>query len=80
MTVIHLTQLTQERTPAMQGGTSHKIQRSRELLFGLTVTALIIGGAALSAFNGGFSLQAGGVEMTLDASLTQGMRLSFVSA
>lgn len=60
-------------------GYSTKHQRSRELLFGITVAAVILGTGTLAAFNGGLSLEAGKLQMRLDASFSQGMKLSFAS-
>jgi len=79
MTVVHLTKAN-ERTPTqMRGHYITRNQKRRELTFGLAVTAAILGIATLAAFNGGFSLEAGPLQVTLDASLSNGMRLSFAS-
>ncbi len=56
-----------------------KRRTHRDLLIGLMVTAAILGGTAAAAFNGGVSLEAGKLQMTLDASLTDGLHLSFAS-
>ena len=63
----------------MRGYSNRKAQRRKELVFGLAITATILGVAIISAFNGGFSLEAGKLEMTLDASWSDGMKLSFAS-
>ena len=59
---------------------SHRHQRRGEIIFGLAVTAAILGATTLAAFNGGVSLEAGSLEMTLDASWSSGLHLSFASA
>lgn len=51
----------------------------KELVFGLLIAAFILAITVMSAFNGGFSLEAGKLQMTLDASFSEGLRLSFVS-
>lgn len=79
MTVVQLKKTSSKRTSTMLRGPAYKRRKQREFLFGFAVATLIITGSALAAFNGGFSFQAGGLEMTLDASLSKGMRLSFVS-
>ena len=63
----------------MPSGVKKKTTYAKEVAFGFIVTAAVLGSAMLAAFNGGFSLEAGGLLMTLDASLTNGMQLSFVS-
>ena len=60
-------------------GRSTKTQTRNELLFGLAVTAIILGVVMIAAFNGGLSLEAGEFQMTLDASFTNGLHLSFAS-
>lgn len=79
MTVVHLKQTYSKRTKTMPRGQTKRTSYSKEILFGLCVITAVIATVAFAAFNGGFSLEAGGLEMTLDASLTQGMQLSFAS-
>jgi len=79
MTVVHLNIQASERIPTKMRGTSHQNQTRRELLFGLAVTTAILGAITLAAFNGGLSLEAGPLQMTLDASLSNGLHLSFAS-
>lgn len=58
---------------------STRHSRNKDLVFGLTVAAIILGSLTIAAFNGGLSLEAGKLAMTIDASWTQGMQLSFAS-
>jgi len=51
---------------------SNKAGRHKELFFGLAVTAIILGTFTLAAFNGGLSLEAGKLALTIDASWSQG--------
>ena len=60
-------------------GTYKKASKKREILFAIAVATTLISLTALAAFNGGVSLEAGGLEMTLDASFAKGMQLSFAS-
>lgn len=60
-------------------GISKRRRTYRDFLTGLIVTAAILGGTATAAFNGGVSLEAGKLQMTLDASFADGLHLSFVS-
>ena len=81
MTIVRLIQ-KQEETPR-PAGLTRPVPRKRtlrkELVFGLCVAVIIVGITAISAFNGGVSLEAGTFQMTLNASFTDGLRLSFVS-
>lgn len=56
--------------------TTHK----RHLFLAVFVIISMISAAGWLAFNGGFSMQAAGVEITLDASPSGGLQVSFVSA
>lgn len=78
MTIVHLT-TTSKRTPRQMRGISKRRRTHRDLLMGLIVTAAILGGTATAAFNGGVSLEAGKLQMTLDASFADGLHLSFAS-
>jgi hypothetical protein len=78
MTVVYLT-TTSKRTPGHMRGIIRKRRKHKELLIGLAVTAAILGGTAAAAFNGGVSLEAGKMQMTLDASFTDGLHLTFLS-
>lgn len=79
MTVIHLKNTTSKRTPTKMRGTYKQASKKGEILFAVAVAITLISLTALAAFNGGVSMQAGGLEMTLDASLAKGMQLSFAS-
>lgn len=79
MTVVHLNTPARERTPTKMRGYSKPNRKHKEVIFGVAVTAAILAAITISAFNGGFSLEAGKIQMTLDASLSQGLHLSFAS-
>ena len=84
MTVVRLNRRIKETpTPARRKkrASDTKTRRSfqKELVFGLIIGAIILSLATISAFNGGVSLEAGKLQMTLDASFTDGLHLSFVS-
>lgn len=78
MTVIHLNH-TSKRTPGKMRGYFKPHRKHRELLFGLAVATVILGIVTASAFNGGFSMEAGQLKMTLDASISDGLHLRFSS-
>jgi len=81
MTIVRLIQ-KQEETPRPARLTRPEPKRRtvhKELVFGLCIATIILGLTAISAFNGGVSLEAGTFQMTLDASFADGLRLSFVS-
>lgn len=80
MSIVHLSPHTSKRTSGtMRELIKRKTQKRKELLFGLAVTAIILAAATISAFNGGLSLEAGRLAMTINASWTEGMQLSFAS-
>jgi len=76
MSIVHLTPKASQRTPRTMGykkrDFSNKAGRHKELFF-------ILGTFTLAAFNGGLSLEAGKLALTIDASWSQGMQLSFAS-
>ncbi len=84
MTIVRLTQIRTE-TPVQARQTIHNRPHNtrgklrKELIFGLATAGIILGLTTLSAFNGGVSLEAGSLQMTLDASFADGLQLSFVS-
>lgn len=78
MTIVHL-QTKRKRTHKKMRGLSIQTQKRREQFIGLAVSAAICGMITAAAFNGGFSLQAGKIQMKLDASVSQGLKLSFAS-
>jgi len=53
MTVVHLDIQARERTPITMRGYSNRDQYRGEIIFGLAVTAAILGATTLAAFNGG---------------------------
>lgn len=83
MSIVHLTPKASQRTPKTMGykkrDFSNKAGRRKELFFGLAVTAIILGSFTLAAFNGGLSVEAGKLAMTIDASWSQGMQLNFAA-
>ena len=79
MTIVHLQTRDSKRTDTKMRGYSKPRRKYRELYVGLAVTALILTAVTVSAFNGGFSMEAGQLQMTLDASFTEGLKLSFIS-
>lgn len=91
MTVVHLKSTPSKRTNTMLRGAIPTRRPSRffyrtphssrnEILFGLAVTGAILGLASLAAFNGGVSVEAAGLQMTVDASTQTGLHVSFVTA
>ena len=84
MTIVRLTQIKTETPVQVRQPLNNRPHNTRgklrkELIFGLAIASIILGLTTLSAFNGGVSLEAGSLHMTLDASFADGLRLSFVS-
>lgn len=79
MTVVHLQHLQSKRTPSIMRGSYRKPGTKREILFGLTVATALIMLACIAAFNGGVSLEAGGLAVQLDMSMSSGMQVRFAS-
>ncbi|MEL7128419.1 MAG: hypothetical protein AAGK23_02635 [Pseudomonadota bacterium] len=55
-------------------------QTGNELLFGSIIAGTILSVAMIAAFNGGISLKTGEMEMRFDASMAQGLHITFASA
>lgn len=79
MTVVHLQHTSRKRTPTTMRGSHRKPGTRREIMFGTLVAAALVGLACIAAFNGGMSLEAGGLAVQLDMSMSTGMQLSFAS-
>lgn len=63
-------------------GTTHRFKTGatqNDWLFGATAVSAVLAIALLACFNGGLSLKTADMEMTLSASLSQGLNLTFVS-
>lgn len=60
-------------------GSYRKPGTKREILFGATVATALVALACIAAFNGGVSLEAGGLAVQLDMSMSTGMQVSFAS-
>ncbi|MEM6411118.1 MAG: hypothetical protein AAF683_06250 [Pseudomonadota bacterium] len=52
---------------------------THDWLFGAATISAVLAIAMAACFNGGLSLKTGEMEMTLSASLSQGLNLTFVS-
>jgi len=51
----------------------------REWLFGAATISAVLAIAMVACFNGGLSVKTGDMEMTLSASMSKGLNLTFVS-